>query len=1255
MANGNDQSQGASRRKFTRVPVNLPGYVRVGGNAPVACTVRDYCPGGMFIAPDSGSFADLATPAKAELLFALIVDGEQRDLSLNLMVVRAADQGMGVSFVEPDPLVLESLRQLADSVSHADAATGDSTALDGTLSGFAPEHAALREPLKQAVEAPLTGLGERFFKQACDALFVAARDAGSNVEERQFLDAQRQMLALSARVKTQFIPDLQGGVEILGNPVARIEQPSSLSLESSGLSLIDKGDFEDFLAISEAAAELEARFKDALFDLGARLSHLAKREVTLSNNPLGPSALCNLLAGLFKEIDADHRVKTMVYRELKGTLHAELGAIYDQLNGFLAGQGILPDVVKEQPDYRPRPSADVGFSVSGNARSRRPEANAFAEEALDDLMPGPENYDGSAVPASLEPADFVAPSASVRAVRPAAPPGAQPLSSASPVPAEAPLSERRSAAAEPSVASWDRTPVTALARTAPRVHSAVQAQLALRRQIREQPQGPVLDAAAESSLGGVTEGSGQRAIARVSAGLLNVQRNIAADASSGDEAHIDSLVQAALAQADAADEALNADDADAMEVVGNLFSAMMDDELVATSAKAQLAQLRPASHRAALLDPEFFASNQHPVRQVINRVSRIRGGNSPDQVERRARVQGLLEQVNKDFVDDVRVFEPVSAALDAVLSEQENAFQDRLSDIVRSCDEQQRILDNRRVVGNVDAQAADTEKADTPEEWHRWLERADRLKVGDRVIINAKSPRATPGQVAWKEATGKLFVFVDDAGNKASTLTRQQVAMYLRRGLLRVLGESADAPGVDRAMLSVVDRVHKQVESDATKDPLSGYLARRFFEEAVEKHIQDADPAAGKNLAMCYVSLENLRDVNDKMSESVGDSLLKEFAEELTQRLAEEPVICGRLSGSILALFWKSGGTAAAHKKLRASVEMLRELSVGVPYEAMDEGELAHAESETQEIDHRRVSPVFVIGIAGSEDNAVDAEGLISAAREACDHARESAAEPPIHVTGSESEQRAQLERMIAYADKALEKDRLTLSGQKISSLTDERLPPALSMTLGAVDRSQRRIPEKLITPALKRCSQLAAYDRWALRRAFEWVLANEELADRYAMFVLPLSRAAIENEELPNELIGEFMESPVQPGQVCFSLPDQAVVDNQSLVSDLVDALKAYGCRFILEDFGSGHDSYDYIKSIDTDFVEIRTSFIEDADKNPRDLAMAKSINELAHFLGKKTIGRQHLGKDLAETMRAIGIDFMHQQAGQVEIVKRT
>jgi EAL domain-containing protein (putative c-di-GMP-specific phosphodiesterase class I) len=133
---------------------------------------------------------------------------------------------------------------------------------------------------------------------------------------------------------------------------------------------------------------------------------------------------------------------------------------------------------------------------------------------------------------------------------------------------------------------------------------------------------------------------------------------------------------------------------------------------------------------------------------------------------------------------------------------------------------------------------------------------------------------------------------------------------------------------------------------------------------------------------------------------------------------------------------------------------------------------------------------------------------------------------------------------------------------------------------------------------------------------------------------------------------MGEFMETPVPPGKICFEIPDRDVVANLAETGDLITTLRDFGCRFLLDEFGSGHANYDYIKRLEVDYVTIKSSFLLDAQKNPKDFAMAKSINELVHFMGKKTVAKQERGVDLAPTMREIGVDFLYDLAEQAQLL---
>jgi len=681
---------------------------------------------------------------------------------------------------------------------------------------------------------------------------------------------------------------------------------------------------------------------------------------------------------------------------------------------------------------------------------------------------------------------------------------------------------------------------------------------------------------------------------------------------------------------------------------------LLEDALVAKKAKAHLTRLQPAVHRAALLDAGFFERADHPVRQVVDRIARLRDGKSETQQQRHVRVSDLVGEANRDFRDDIGLFEGVLGKLDEILHEQESEFHAKVDDVVHSCEEQQRILEARR--GQSFETTDANERSDLPEEWNKWLERSRKLAIGERMLLNATSANPVVVTLVWKEARGNLFVFADEQGSKASTLTQQQVAMYLRRGILRGLDDEAGS-ALDRAMFGVVDRLHRQVEEQATRDPLTGFLQRRFFTEEVDAVLADADAAATRNVAISQIEIVNLREVNDAYGTMVGDALLAAFAAELTRLIQGSGIVFGRLGGSSLGVYWPTGGAQGAYKRLQGALPQLRAVAVpsepGATVRALEATvELSAAGSDATLAS--QITAQFAIGLSSSEDGLIQAEGLLQAAREACDTAREMGP-GSIYVAGAENAERRQLEQLVAYAEQALTNNCLVLSGQHVDSLTESEILPSLRLAISAVDRSGKPIPAHIFAPALARASVAHDIDMWAFREALAWMQANEAALEKYALVIVPLSGASVRNEDLPNLIMTEFMETPVPPGRICFGLSDHDVVDNVIGVGDLISTLKEFGCSFVLDEFGSGHSNYDYIKTIQIDFVAIRSGFVTDARKNPKDFAMAKSINELVHFMGKKTIAKQMPETDLSETMREIGLDFVHDQSDRVQLVSRS
>ena len=138
------------------------------------------------------------------------------------------------------------------------------------------------------------------------------------------------------------------------------------------------------------------------------------------------------------------------------------------------------------------------------------------------------------------------------------------------------------------------------------------------------------------------------------------------------------------------------------------------------------------------------------------------------------------------------------------------------------------------------------------------------------------------------------------------------------------------------------------------------------------------------------------------------------------------------------------------------------------------------------------------------------------------------------------------------------------------------------------------------------------------------------------------LSGTSITDNDFLDYTLEQISEYGVGTSKLCFEITETGVIDNLPRAADFVRTLKNIGCKFSLDDFGTGVSSYEYLKELPLDYVKIDGMFITNIGDNPTDFAMAKSINDLAHFLGQKTVAECVENLDTLPALREIGIDYL-------------
>ena len=184
-------------------------------------------------------------------------------------------------------------------------------------------------------------------------------------------------------------------------------------------------------------------------------------------------------------------------------------------------------------------------------------------------------------------------------------------------------------------------------------------------------------------------------------------------------------------------------------------------------------------------------------------------------------------------------------------------------------------------------------------------------------------------------------------------------------------------------------------------------------------------------------------------------------------------------------------------------------------------------------------------------------------------------------------------------------------------------------------------IPPGAFLPAAEHYDLIKILDHWVVRTTFAWLNDNPELTEKITLCSINLSGNSIGDEHFMHHLAEHFRSCHFPAEKICFEVTETAAIRNLSVASLFIDTIKELGCSFSLDDFGSGMSSFGYLKQLNIDYLKIDGLFVKDIAIDPVDAAMVKSINEVGHIMGLKTIAEYVENDEILDIIREIGVDF--------------
>jgi diguanylate cyclase (GGDEF)-like protein/PAS domain S-box-containing protein len=415
----------------------------------------------------------------------------------------------------------------------------------------------------------------------------------------------------------------------------------------------------------------------------------------------------------------------------------------------------------------------------------------------------------------------------------------------------------------------------------------------------------------------------------------------------------------------------------------------------------------------------------------------------------------------------------------------------------------------------------------------------------------------------------------------------------------------------------------RQLSWQASHDELTTLVNRREFERHLNLLIESAH-SHGRRHALLYMDLDQFKIVNDTCGHVVGDDLLRQLSAMLSKKIRGSDTIA-RLGGDEFGVLLAD----CPLERAMAVAETLRRTIAEFRFNWQDK------------IFSIGVS-IGVVQIEGDRENNSDILGIADAA---CYSAKDKGRNQ-VQATPSEHElsQRRGEMLWVSRINAAFEENRFQLHYQRIIPIAqDADRETHYEVLLRMLDQDGAVISPMAFLPAAERYNLMCSIDRKVIELAFaEFKQRAEEGSTENSWTIsINLSGDSLSDPQFLDFLKEQFLRFAVDPGKICFEVTETAAIAKLTHAVGLIKELKAMGCRFMLDDFGSGVSSFGYLKILPVDYLKIDGSFVRDMADDPIDAAMVAAISNIGHVMGIKTVAEWVENDQTLTMLKDIGVDY--------------
>ncbi|MGB1237658.1 MAG: bifunctional diguanylate cyclase/phosphodiesterase [Pseudomonadales bacterium] len=384
----------------------------------------------------------------------------------------------------------------------------------------------------------------------------------------------------------------------------------------------------------------------------------------------------------------------------------------------------------------------------------------------------------------------------------------------------------------------------------------------------------------------------------------------------------------------------------------------------------------------------------------------------------------------------------------------------------------------------------------------------------------------------------------------------------------------------------------------ADYDPLTELANRRLLSDRVEEAIGVCQRDPEQHLAILFIDLDRFKNINDSLGHSIGDKVLQSTAQRLLSTVRSADTVC-RLGGDefIILINHEKAMSAAA----RLSNRIIKALA------------------DPLQVDNFDLVVTPSIGIATYPQNGEDFDTLLKNADAALYHAKSQGRNNFQFFTQDMNLKASQKLSIEQGLREALLHSQFEVHYQGQYSLDSNELC-GLEALLRWKSPTQGYIPPDIFIPIAEETGIILPLGQWVLEevcaQAMRWQAAG----------FIPVPVAVNVSSHQFNELLVDSVcevlaRTGLDPQWLVLEITESALMKNPVLSTKALESLQQHGIKIALDDFGTGYSSLAYLKQFPIDKLKIDRAFIDGLPDDQDDLAITRSILDVARNLNMLTI----------------------------------